>query len=311
MKWESKGVIFNVRGQYGWMNSHAQVPAVLSMPDRFRVYFSTRLTKTESRIARVDFSLDWQHVLDLSEQPVLELGRPGTFDEHGNMPSSVIEKDGKIYLYYSGWSRRTETPYANYTGLAVSDDNGFSFKKISEGPIIAQDTYDPFSATSPEVFIEDGEFHCFYCSGTGWIKHEGKYEHVYDIKYAKSSDGIHWNKQSGSIIPQLNPEEAITRPSVVKIGDKFYMWFCSRGTSDFRGGENSYKIGLATSHDLKNWQRHDTWVELDNGIDQQDMQAYPCVIKGNGMLTMLFNGSGFGQSGILLATTKLNGEASD
>jgi predicted GH43/DUF377 family glycosyl hydrolase len=223
------------------------------------------------------------------------------------MPSSLVELDGKIWLYYSGWSRRTDTPYANFTGLAESSDQGLNFKKVSQGPVLTQDTYDPFSATSPCVIKENGVFHCFYCSGTAWIEHNKKYEHVYDIKYASSKDGIHWQKRKGSIIAQQYPEEALTRPAVVKIGDTYHMWFCARGTDDFREGINAYKIGMATSKDLLNWQRGEHWLDLKRSDSDSQMQAYPSLFVKDERLMMLYNGNGFGQSGILLASTSLGG----
>lgn len=305
MHWYTKGKVFSVNGQFGWMNSHSQVPTVLPLKDRYRVFYSTRIQQTESRIARVDISLDWKTVLSLSETPVLELGQPGTFDEHGNMPSAVFYHQGKVFLYYSGWSRRTDTPYANYTGLAISKDDGISFEKFSEGPVLTQDVYDPFSATSPCVFVENDTFHCFYCSGTGWIKHLGKFEHVYDIKYAYSKDGIHWQKRAQSILPQTYSEEAITRPTVCNIDGTYYMWFCARGTKDHRGGVDAYRIGQASSSDLINWQRSEDWVGLNRSELDGEMQAYPYVIMNEGKLSMLFNGNGFGQTGILLAECAL------
>ena len=287
MRWNTKGVIYNVSGEFGWMNSHAQVPVVLPMTDRYRVYFSTRREQTESRVARIDLSLDWKHVLDIAKEPVLDLGPPGTFDEHGNMPSSIVEHEGLISMYYSGWSRRTETPYANFTGLAISKDSGLTFEKVSLGPVIAQDTYDPYSATSPDVIFDNGVLHCYYCSGTGWLLRDGKYEHVYDIKYATSTDGIHWQKEKRSILPQLTEEEAITRPSVAKVEDDYFMWFCSRGTIDFREGINSYRIGVARSRDLVNWTRSEQWVDLPTTEHDNRMQAYPYVLNQGGKLTML------------------------
>ena len=33
------GLLFRSQGQHGWINTHAQVPTVLVMPDRVRIYF--------------------------------------------------------------------------------------------------------------------------------------------------------------------------------------------------------------------------------------------------------------------------------
>ena len=43
-QWIKQGVLFEPRGQNGWMNTHAQVPTVLPRASEglVRVYFSTR-----------------------------------------------------------------------------------------------------------------------------------------------------------------------------------------------------------------------------------------------------------------------------
>ena len=54
MHWEKKGLIFTATGQFNWMNSHAQVPTILDLSDTLRIYFSTRTSITESKIAWLD-----------------------------------------------------------------------------------------------------------------------------------------------------------------------------------------------------------------------------------------------------------------
>ena len=196
-------------------------------------------------------------MLRVNETPLLPLGEPGTFDEHGIMPSCTTRNNGRVFLYYSGWSRSVSVPYTNYTGLAISDDEGETFRKISVGPVLGKSRVDPFSATSPSVVKIGNIWHMWYCSGTGWRKIRGNYEHTYDIKHACSEDGIDW-KPSGEVsVAQRTEDEAITRPFVLENGDGYDMWFCYRGCSDFRDGEDAYRVGYAYSDDLLQWRRED------------------------------------------------------
>ena len=48
MKWIKKGRVFGVSGEFGWMNSHAQVPTVLVKEKVLRIYFATRPKPTLS-----------------------------------------------------------------------------------------------------------------------------------------------------------------------------------------------------------------------------------------------------------------------
>jgi len=299
VKWSKIGKIFSVDKNFGWMNTHAQIPTVLNLTDKLRVYFATRTSKTESKTTFLDLDIkDPKKILYIHDKPILNNGKPGTFDEHGIMPAGVVRHKDKIYLYYSGWSRKTSVPYNNLTGLAISDD-GWSFKKISDGPILSSNIYEPYSATSPFVFWENKMFHMFYCSGTSWIEINNKYEHTYDIKYASSKDGVKFNQNGSSIVKTNNRNEAITRPVVLKRKDIYHMYYSFRGSEDFRDGKNSYKIGYAWSNDLINWTRDDTQANITiskNGWDSK-MLAYPYIIETIFGTYLFYNGNGFGQSG--------------
>ena len=300
IKWRKEKLIFSAHGQFGWMNSHAQVPTVLKHGNVLRIFFSTRSIPTESKTAFIDVSpSNPSEILYVHDSPVLRNGPVGTFDEHGIMPSCARQgTDGSYSLYYSGWSRRASVPYSNLTGLA-SSFNGTEFEKVSLGPILTTNCSDPYSATSPFVILEGGKFFMFYCSGVGWVKSSDHYEHVYDVKLATSQDGVSW-RQSGHIcIPQNDEREAITRPTVLKFKNKFHMWFCYRGSDDFRDGGDAYRIGYAVSDNLYDWKRQDELAGISpsqTGWDSK-MIAYPYVIKTEFDTYLFYNGNGFGQSG--------------
>jgi hypothetical protein len=305
MKWQKHGLVFSPGNQGGWMKTHAQVPTPLVVQDFIRVYFSSRREPNLSLTTFVDLDIvDPCRVLRLNSEPILKLGRPGTFDEHGIMPSCAVRNGDEVFLYYSGWSRAASVPYINSTGLAVSVDGGETFEKISEGPILAKSAHDPFSATSPVVLKEGAVWHMWYCSGTGWLELAGKHEHTYDIKYAQSGDGISWNPSAAPVIPQRTEDEAITRPYVVKTGAEYEMWFCYRGSRNFRDGKDAYRIGYARSKDLQRWQRDDDASGIDvsdTGWDSK-MIAYPAVVNVNVRALMFYNGNGFGAEGFGYAT---------
>ena len=298
--WIKRGLIFKPSGEFGWMNTHAQIPTILKLNDKLRIFFGTRTVKTESKVAFMDLDIrDPSNILFINNKPVLNNGEDGTFDEHGIMPSSIMEHEGIVYLYYSGWSRRCGVPYNNLTGLALSNDGGNGFKKVGQGPILSQKINEPFSATSPYVFLENNKWHMFYCSGTLWLKIHNKYEHVYNIKYASSDDGIEW-KQPGKVLIHSNHSlEAITRPTVIKIDGLYHMWFCYRGSEDFREGKDAYRIGYAWSDDLETWHREDNkaGIEVSEEGWDSEMICYPHIVKVNDKYLMFYNGNGFGKSG--------------
>jgi len=91
MIWQKQGLIFSPNDQGGWMKTHAQVPTPLVCEDFIRVYFSSRPEPKVSLTTFVDLDLDDpKKILRLNSTPILELGKPGTFDEHGIMPSCAL-----------------------------------------------------------------------------------------------------------------------------------------------------------------------------------------------------------------------------
>jgi sucrose-6-phosphate hydrolase SacC (GH32 family) len=284
MKWQKQGLILIPHNANSWMKTHAQVPTPFAHKDFIRVYFSSRPERTLSLTTFIDLDAENpSKILYINENPILELGKPGTFDEHGIMPSSAVEHEGKVYLYYSGWSRSSSVPYTNSTGLAVSEDWGKTFTKISDGPILGKSLHDPYSATSPCVLKDKNGWYMWYCSGTDWIQIRDKYEHTYDIKYAHSRDGILW-QTSGEIIIKAKVEgEAITRPYVMQDTAGYHMWFCYRGSQDFRDGTDAYRIGYAYSNDLRSWQRDDAKAGI--------------TLSKDGRMYMFYNGNSFGREG--------------
>jgi len=304
-KWTKKGLIFQPTGKGGWMNSHAQVPTPLVCDDVLRVYFASRPNPRLSLTGYVDLNPeDPSEIVYVHESPILDPGKPGTFDEFGIMPACAVEHGGLIYLYYSGWSRCASVPYHNTTGLAVSEDSGRTFRKLGEGPILERTLLEPYSATNPFVLKADDGWWMWYSSGTGWIELDGRWEHVYDVKCARSEDGVWWTRDGSSAIAQTHSEEAITRACVLDLHGQYLMWYCYRGSRDFRDGADSYRIGCAYSTDLVHWTRQDDRSGIvcgTPGEPDSEMVAYPYVFRANQRIFMLYNGDRFGTRGFCLA----------
>jgi predicted GH43/DUF377 family glycosyl hydrolase len=302
--WKKRGMVFSPSDGPAWMATHAQVPTPLLCSGVIRVYFSSRPVPNISLTSFVDLDIeDPTKIVTVNAKPILELGKPGTFDEHGIMPSCAVRHGELVYLYYSGWQRGVSVPYTNCTGLAISEDGGATFTKVSSGPILSKGRFDPYSATSPFVTHDENGWHMWYCSGTNWLQIGSKQEHTYDIKYAYSEDGIRWDQTGLIAVPQCRLDEAVTRPWVVRDDNRWYMWFCFRGSMDFRDGGDSYDIGLATSTDAINWSRCERFSGIYRSLDSWDSLslAYPAVLRGERNLLMFYNGNCFGRDGFGLA----------
>lgn len=309
MNWIKKGMIFKPDNHYTWMSSHAQVPTVLVLEDRFRIYFATRDKNSLSHIACIDVDIhDPQKIIKIYENPVLTVGPLGAFDEDGVVPSCIIKHENEIWLYYNGWNKKVTTPYHNAIGMVKSFDNGLTFERSHEGPIIDRTPTEPYMHVSPSVLQDDTEYKMWYVSGTKWITKNGKHEPLYVLKFATSQDGISWNRTGISCIPQAHHEEAIATPSVLKDNDTYKMWYCYRDSIDFRDGAGSYRMGYAESKDGKEWNRLDHLTGITYSADGWDsiMQCYPYVVEHSNKMFMFYSGNGFGKEGIGYAVMNKN-----
>jgi predicted GH43/DUF377 family glycosyl hydrolase len=296
MKWVKKGMIFCPLGQYDWMVSHAANPVAEPLGEGlFRVYFSSRDGKNRSSIGWVEMDIRNPHeVLKLSPQPLIRRGDPGYFDDSGTSMGFLVMVDGKKYLYYLGWNLGVTVPWRNSIGLAINDSKEVTFRKFSRAPLLDRNEVDPFSLSYPSILREGIAWKMWYGSNLSWGVQEKDMAHV--IKYAESSDGIRWERKGWIAIPLQSPNEyAISRPSVLKDGDRYRMWYSYRG--------ESYRIGYAESADGLHWQRKDEEAGIDvseTGWDSK-MIEYPFVFDCQGKRYMLYNGNGYGRTGIGLA----------
>jgi hypothetical protein len=157
MRWVKKGLIFNADRQYPWMAHHASMPIADKIDDRrLRIYFGPRDDEGRTRPAFIDVDADNPaRILYLHDRPVLDLGKPGTFDDSGVMPSCIVNEAGRKLLYYNGWNRGVSVPYRVSIGLAASTDGGVTFERLFEGPIVDRTHIEPYFCAMPSVLVDE------------------------------------------------------------------------------------------------------------------------------------------------------------
>jgi hypothetical protein len=302
MKWLKKGVIFAANGQRPWMAHHASVPLAERVDDqRIRIYFSSRNVEGRSTVNFVEVDADdLSLVVRVHDKPVLSPGRVGAFDDSGVMPSCIVEHEGRKFLYYIGWNLGVTVAYRLGVGLAMSDDGGLSFRRVFEGPVVDRTRHEPFFSTAPFVLVENGKWRMWYVSCTGYIRTNDKPEPVYQVKYAESVDGYEWARPNMTCIGGEFEGEAIGRPCIVRENGVYRMWYCARGSVDYRTDKKqSYRIGYAESADGLSWRRLDGLAGIERSDEGWDsiMMEYPFVFEHRGAKHMLYCGNGFGETG--------------
>jgi hypothetical protein len=307
MQWEKLGLIFMPDIQHAWSQTHAQVPTVDVLSDKvWRIYYSARDAVNQSRISYFDVEAgNPKHVLYRHDVPILQLGKLGTFDDAGMMPSSIVTLEGIKYLYYTGWNVRKSVPYQNTIGLAVSHDGGETFERAGEGPVLGLSLNEPYFIGTASVIHENGLWRNWYASCTGWEIIDCKPEPRYHLKYAESDDGIEWRRDGNVAIDFQDANEGgLVRAAVVKECGRFMMWYSRRDALGYRSNLNhSYRIGYAESSDGIRWKRLDeqAGIDVSNVGWDADMIAYPSVVQNQNRFFLFYNGNGFGKSGIGVA----------
>lgn len=287
----------------------AQSPQALVFDDFVRIYFSTRAVdptngKYLSHIAFVDMKKNLRDIIGVSDSTVIPLGDLGCFDQHGIFPMSVMRHGDAVYGYTCGWNRRVSVSVDTAIGLAISRDDGLTFQRIGNGPVLAASVHEPCLVGDGFVKVIDGVFHMWYIFGIGWKQYvpNAAPDRTYKIGHATSSNGIDWVKEEArQIIPdRLGPDESQALPTVIEMGGRHHMFFCYRESFDFRTGTGrGYRIDHAWSDDLSTWTRDDECPLLEGtpGEWDSDMQCYPHVFECDGKFYLLYNGNEFGRNG--------------
>lgn len=294
MPWLKRGRLIEPHGQAPWIVTHAALPVVLDGPDGQRVYFSSRDDRNRSHIGYASLSLTAPDPAAVyAPGPVLSPGTAGAFDDAGVTTSCLVAHAGRLYLYYTGWALGVSVPFYLHSGLAVSDDGGLSFARVSSAPLLDRIDVDPYLNASPWVLVDGGVWRMWYVSGTSWDATAAGPRHRYHIKYAESANGLHWRRAGHVCLDYAADDEyAFGRPCVMKDGDRYRMWYCVRG--------DRYRMGYAESVDGLSWTRHDqTEVVAASAAGwDAEMIAYPAVADLAGRRVLLYNGNGFGRTGI-------------
>lgn len=298
MRWRKLGRVYAPVEIGEWAVSHAAVPTAWRLDThRWRIYFSARDRRNRAHTGFFDLDLRrHSRPLRVCERPALSPGGLGTFDEDGAMGSWIVQEDGRLLLYSTGWNRGVTVPFRNSIGLAESHDGGESFTRTSIGPVLDRGIHDPMFTANPCVLLTSGRWRMWYLSCVSWEAGSDGPQHRYHIKYAESADGVEWRRDGLVCIDFTGPDEiALARPCVLEDQDRYRMWYSRRGTS--------YRVGYAESPDGLSWRRLDEEAGIDvsaSGWDAE-MIGYAFVFDAEGERYMLYNGNGYGATGIGLA----------
>ncbi|WP_202526166.1 hypothetical protein [Sneathiella litorea] len=279
------------------MLSHAANP--LAMPlakDIFRVFYSGRDAKNRSSVGAFDYDMKSAQVIEDHEEPFFCSGLSGSYYENGVSIGNCYSVGIKTYMLFMAWPNPENAHwYGDIGRLIVNDDMTLSLDQ--DTPFISCRDFNSISLSYPWVQPSDLKgFEMWYGTTETWDAGNDEMLHV--IKSAASSDGQIW-EQTDKVIPfAIGTAQAFSRPTILKNPDGTQdMWFSYRS-----GSGTPYRIGHSRFSD-------GVWSQTpgDPGIDvsrsgwDSEMIEYPFVFKYEDKIFMLYNGNGYGETGIGLA----------
>lgn len=298
--WEKLGHVYNADGKLPWRRSHAFIPTPFLLSEDVIRVFAAFLD--EAQIGRIGYvDLDARNptrVLQVSETPALDIGAPGTFDDHGVTPMCAVNRGGELHLYYTGWQLSTTVRYYLFAGLAISTDQGRSFTRLTRVPILERSDAELTIRTAPSVLLHRGVWKMWYIAGSDTIVVNSKQVPRYNMRYLESTDGLSWGKEGRVIMSPVGEDEyGFGRPNVRETADGFEMWYAIRTRS------KGYRLGYARSPDGLSWQRLDHLVGIEPSATGWDssMQAFGACVDTPAERYLFYNGNNYGETGFGVA----------
>lgn len=294
MKWEKKGLIFKTQNFNDWRDNSALQPTPLIFDDKIRFYVGFRDKNGISRIGYIDLDKkNPEKILKVSQNPVLDIGKDGAFDEFGVVPSTIIKRDKKIYMYYAGYQLGKKVRFLVLSGLAISEDNGETFTRHSSVPVFERTDNEMLFRVPHTVMFEDNKFKFWYGGGSEFMQGKDKTLPVYDVRYLESRDGTDIPKEGKTILKTKENEYRVGRPFVIKKENDYLMFY------GYSSEDKPYQLGYATSKDGIEWIRNDEniGIELSPKGWDSEMMAYPCVLTVGNKTYLFYNGNNYGEDG--------------
>lgn len=300
MKWYKKGVICSHKDfDLPWYKSNTMVPTPFITSDgTLRILLTFCDQDNVGRIGFVDVDPDDpSKILGHSAKPSLDIGERGAFDDHGVVTASVVRNGDELWLYYSGYQLGVSYPYTIFSGLAISEDDGLTFRRYSRVPILDRTEKEMFSRCAPIVVKEGGLYKMWYLADykTGWVDNRGKLQPHYITKYLTSDDGIHWGMDEGThcFTFKGDLEHGLAKPSVWRQGQLYRMIYSIRHL------ETGYRLGYAESPDGIFFERQDEKVGIDvspTGWDSE-MICFGSVLQKKDKTYLFYCGNHYGLDG--------------
>jgi len=277
--WIDQGIIYG--------ESATTPTPILLNNQTIRVYAGFPDNKGVSRIGYVDVAAqNPKKILRVSKKPVLDIGKPGMFDDNGVILGDIVRVGSALRMYYVGFQHVQKVKFLAFSGLAVSRDRGETFTRVSDTPIFDRALHGYYFRAIHSLLRVKNHWKIWYAAGCSWQIIAGKPYPSYAIYYTESNDGKTFFGKNICCIKPTGSQYRIGRPRVYKTKSGFEMYYTA-GTTD-----QKFFSGHAVSRDGIHWKRTDDTFAL----------MYPALLRYHRTTYMFYNSKNFGAGGFGYAT---------
>jgi predicted GH43/DUF377 family glycosyl hydrolase len=240
--WTEHGnpVLMEGDGALDWDRGGVETVSVLEDGGQYWLWYAGYQRREEPPLSMkigVATSPDGVNWEKAAENPVIDSGSAGEWDESFVESPSVVKLSGTFYMWYTG----VDSQSRYRIGLATSED-GIHWIKNPANPVFSPDASNEWENAvvyAPAVIRDIDQFVMFYVG-----LNAGTFLNAMRIGMATSTDGVSWTRPQS--VPVLDvgaaaawDEQGAFVPTVVMRADRYEMWYLS-------GKNPNEKIGLAT-----------------------------------------------------------------
>ena len=212
----------------------------------------------------------------LSEDALLSPGSYSEWDGDKVYDPAIIREDGIYHMWYTGCNSWWSIGYA-------TSQNGLDWVKYEDNPVITDYS---FTCAHPCIRMERDLFRIYFVGNI--------YEGCKQIYSGTSEDCINWDINFSRPALGLGShgqwdDNNVHNPYVIQDGLEYKMYYSGED------GGGVFLIGMATSDDGVNWEKHEGNPILQTGYypewDYSNVNN-PCVYHDGEMYHMWYNGYG-------------------
>lgn len=253
---------FHFAPQVGWINDPNGVSYFNGEYHLFYQYFpyDSKWGPMHWGHAKSKDAVKWEHL------PVA-LAPDQEYDSGGCFSGSAIEKDGKLYLMYTGHlpNETDENLTRQNQNIAISED-GITFKKYEKNPVMTNKDVPEGSSIvdfrDPKVFERNGKYYCVIGSKT--IDDKGQ------VLLYESEDLLEWSFVSVFLSNSKYLGTMVECPDYLEFEDKQYFILSAMNYTDEKTGQFYPHISWVIEGET-DWQANKFHIEkvyeMDGGLD--------------------------------------------